>query len=119
MPKISILLIAAVAALGVVATAVGALTGQHGGTIWFPRQPFPRCEAERAGFEPATDLSARTRFPVALLRPLGHLSKRRQGIASGDGDLPVHPRSLVARDGAVEVVGPTFELDRDAAAAAG
>src|SRR5436305_15283649 len=31
-------------------------------------------EAERAGFEPATDLSARTRFPVALLRPLGHLS---------------------------------------------
>ena len=32
-------------------------------------------EAERAGFEPATDLSARTRFPVALLRPLGHLSE--------------------------------------------
>src|SRR5688572_6476965 len=30
--------------------------------------------AERAGFEPATHLSARTRFPVALLRPLGHLS---------------------------------------------
>src|SRR6266540_5173228 len=34
-------------------------------------------EAERAGFEPATHLSARTRFPVALLRPLGHLSVRR------------------------------------------
>src|ERR671936_819079 len=33
-----------------------------------------RGKAERAGFEPATDLSARTRFPVALLRPLGHLS---------------------------------------------
>ena len=32
--------------------------------------------AERAGFEPATHLAARTRFPVALLRPLGHLSKR-------------------------------------------
>ncbi len=32
-------------------------------------------ETERAGFEPATHLSARTRFPVALLRPLGHLSK--------------------------------------------
>ena len=31
-------------------------------------------QAERAGFEPATHLSARTRFPVALLRPLGHLS---------------------------------------------
>ena len=37
----------------------------------------PPCrEAERAGFEPATHLAARTRFPVALLRPLGHLSKR-------------------------------------------
>ena len=35
-------------------------------------------QTERAGFEPATHLSARTRFPVALLRPLGHLSKRRQ-----------------------------------------
>src|SRR5437764_2018684 len=35
---------------------------------------FPHAEAERAGFEPATHLSARTRFPVALLRPLGHLS---------------------------------------------
>ena len=37
-------------------------------------------EAERAGFEPATDLSARTRFPVALLRPLGHLSEPAQRI---------------------------------------
>ncbi len=35
--------------------------------------------AERAGFEPATDLSARTRFPVALLRPLGHLSATQAG----------------------------------------
>src|SRR3954452_23917347 len=35
-----------------------------------------RLEAERAGFEPAMDLSAHTRFPVALLRPLGHLSGR-------------------------------------------
>ena len=34
-------------------------------------------QTERAGFEPATHLSARTRFPVALLRPLGHLSKSR------------------------------------------
>src|SRR4051794_9921062 len=31
-------------------------------------------QAERAGFEPAKHLSALTRFPVALLRPLGHLS---------------------------------------------
>ena len=38
-----------------------------------PRQgPF---HTERAGFEPATQLSPRTRFPVALLRPLGHLSE--------------------------------------------
>ncbi len=29
---------------------------------------------ERAGFEPAIRLSADTRFPVVLLRPLGHLS---------------------------------------------
>src|SRR5436309_831093 len=36
--------------------------------------------AVRAGFEPATHLSARTRFPVALLRPLGHLTlQKRRG----------------------------------------
>src|SRR3954463_1600474 len=40
-------------------------------------------EAERAGFEPATHLAARTRFPVALLRPLGHLSERRAGYRLG------------------------------------
>src|SRR5881392_4460116 len=39
----------------------------------------PAARAERAGFEPATHLSARTRFPVALLRPLGHLSVLRSG----------------------------------------
>src|SRR5438132_8787663 len=41
--------------------------------------------AEREGFEPATHLSARTRFPVALLRPLGHLSEvgQRIGLATG------------------------------------
>src|SRR6266851_9457479 len=44
------------------------------GETWFP----PRF-TERAGFEPATHLSARTRFPVALLRPLGHLSVLRSG----------------------------------------
>src|SRR5207248_427534 len=37
-------------------------------------------QAERAGFEPATHLAARTRFPVALLRPLGHLSGPSQRI---------------------------------------
>ena len=40
-------------------------------------------EAERAGFEPATDLSARTRFPVALLRPLGHLSGPGESTRAG------------------------------------
>src|SRR5437870_5884240 len=47
----------------------GGSRGKHG---------FPRV-TERAGFEPATDLSARTRFPVALLRPLGHLSRKYAG----------------------------------------
>src|SRR5674476_1307458 len=30
--------------------------------------------AERAGFEPAVHLTAHTRFPSVLLKPLGHLS---------------------------------------------
>src|SRR5829696_6305436 len=37
---------------------------------------FPRAPTEREGFEPSTHHAARTRFPVALLRPLGHLSER-------------------------------------------
>src|SRR5437870_1450963 len=41
--------------------------------------------AERAGFEPATHLSARTRFPVALLRPLGHLSVGRVKSTAASG----------------------------------
>jgi hypothetical protein len=44
-------------------------------------RPAAKREAERAGFEPATHLSARTRFPVALLRPLGHLSAGRSGLS--------------------------------------
>jgi hypothetical protein len=54
-------------------------------------------EAERAGFEPATHLSARTRFPVALLRPLGHLSVLRSGeggIRTLDGG--IHPHNALA-----------------------
>ena len=50
----------------------------HPASMKGPGHPGPR-ETERAGFEPATDLSARTRFPVALLRPLGHLSRCEQG----------------------------------------
>src|SRR5438105_1653948 len=42
---------------------------------------WPVRQAERAGFEPATHLSARTRFPVALLRPLGHLSLAAESAA--------------------------------------
>ena len=49
---------------------------------WRPKPAGLRpVRTERAGFEPATDLSARTRFPVALLRPLGHLSEKSQGSA--------------------------------------
>ena len=62
--------------------------GKHG---------FPRAKAERAGFEPATHLSARTRFPVALLRPLGHLSVLRGGeggIRTLDGG--IHPHNALA-----------------------
>jgi hypothetical protein len=62
------------------------------GETWFP----PRC-TERAGFEPATHLSARTRFPVALLRPLGHLSVLRSGeggIRTLDGG--IHPHNALA-----------------------
>ena len=62
------------------------------GETWFP----PRV-TERAGFEPATHLSARTRFPVALLRPLGHLSVLRSGeggIRTLDGG--IHPHNALA-----------------------
>src|SRR5207247_9195579 len=62
----------------------GRSRGKHG---------FPRGKAERAGFEPATHLSARTRFPVALLRPLGHLSVLRSGeggIRTLDGGIHPH-----------------------------
>ena len=51
-------------------------------------------QTERAGFEPATHLSARTRFPVALLRPLGHLSKTRQ--PSQDPQVPAAAETYVA-----------------------
>ena len=44
---------------------------------------------EREGFEPSTHLSARTRFPVALLRPLGHLSRLRPSL---EAEQPGEPR---------------------------
>ena len=73
------------------ATGVAVRRGLVGET-WFP----PRL-TERAGFEPATHLSARTRFPVALLRPLGHLSVLRSGeggIRTLDGG--IHPHNALA-----------------------
>ena len=54
------------------------------------RPARPRWPAEREGFEPSTHLSARTRFPVALLRPLGHLSVTG---APGCADDPVQLRA--------------------------
>src|ERR671910_1206540 len=39
-----------------------------------------RVLAERVGFEPTRQLAPPTRFPVALLKPLGHLSDRHKGI---------------------------------------
>src|SRR3954454_2076696 len=77
-----------------VALTLGRLAVRRGpvGETWFP----PR-STERAGFEPATHLSARTRFPVALLRPLGHLSVLRSGeggIRTLDGG--IHPHNALA-----------------------
>ena len=62
-------------------------------------------KAEREGFEPSTHLSAGTRFPVAFLRPLGHLSARgerssafwRCQEAEGEGFEP--SSDLTARNG--------------------
>src|SRR5947199_4854491 len=71
-----------------------------------------RCKTERAGFEPATHLSARTRFPVALLRPLGHLSRRSSVSAflRSQRELPPRdeadpPRPLTRRLERVEEAG--------------
>jgi hypothetical protein len=56
--------------------AQGAAKGHHrkNPAAYEPRGSNLTLMAEREGFEPSTHLSARTRFPVALLRPLGHLS---------------------------------------------
>src|SRR5436190_4868861 len=67
------------------------------GVVSSPCRGILRRGAERAGFEPATHLSARTRVPVALLRPLGHLSVMRSGgggIRTLDGG--IHPHNALA-----------------------
>jgi hypothetical protein len=55
--------------------------------------------AEREGFEPSRHLSAPTRFPVALLRPLGHLSERAQRIAY------LRPSTLKFAGATAELIG--------------
>ena len=56
--------------------------------------------AERAGFEPATDLSARTRFPVAFLDrsdTFSEVAQRRGSAAGGEGFEPpkgLHPLTV-------------------------
>src|SRR3954454_14130634 len=55
-----------------------------------------RFKAERAGFEPSTHLSARTRFPVALLRPLGHLSEALSVAAPEARFRYARPRPMAA-----------------------
>ena len=75
----------------------GATTSERPPSTLLPRGVRRKCEAERAGFKPATHLSARTRFPVALLRPLGHLSALRSGeggIRTLDGG--IHPHNALA-----------------------
>ena len=57
------------------------------------RGPSGPLRTERAGFEPATQLSPRTRFPVALLRPLGHLSESEKSR----GSLPREGAALALR----------------------
>ncbi len=43
-------------------------------------QALGRSRTERQGFEPWSHLAAATRFPSALLQPLGHLSKNFKEI---------------------------------------
>src|SRR6266576_83841 len=101
-------------------------------TTWPPPRPrsrgrqapssFPhadQAETERAGFEPATHLSARTRFPVALLRPLGHLSVLRSGeggIRTLDGG--IHPHNALAGR-RLQPLGHFSADDQDTPASAG
>ena len=46
--------------------------------------------AEREGFEPSRRSSPPTRFPGALLRPLGHLSRRRRSYRTGGARFARH-----------------------------
>jgi hypothetical protein len=77
-----------------------AKTGPNQGRIEFARQQPSSISSltnddgfltERAGFEPAIGFKPNTAFPVLLLRPLGHLSRRstlgssRQSLAEVGG----------------------------------
>jgi hypothetical protein len=69
---------------------------------------------EREGFEPSRHLSAPTRFPVALLRPLGHLSEAPQRIelAAGRQVVEVEIGALAGRE--ADAFPVKLELDLDA-----
>src|SRR5215471_3928049 len=55
----------------------------------------PHAAAEREGFEPSRHLSAPTRFPVALLRPLGHLSEAGNYSTARDLVIPRRDAGIV------------------------
>src|SRR5207244_6438610 len=70
-----------------------------------------RPPAERAGFEPATHLSARTRFPVALPRPLGHLSPSLLRVSRGPTSEERHDTDMaksILVTGAAGFIGSNF-----------
>ena len=49
------------------------------------RRSFAAARTEREGFEPSRQVSPPTRFPVALLKPLGHLSGCAKRVARAPG----------------------------------
>src|SRR5215471_7409400 len=55
----------------------------------------PHAAAEREGFEPSRHLSAPTRFPVALLRPLEHLSEAGNYSTARDLVIPRRDAGIV------------------------
>ena len=99
---------------------LGAKKGARGGNLVSPHEasePAPagsRRETERAGFEPATHLAARTRFPVALLRPLGHLSETGQRIDLAAGRQVVEVVIDALHGSCADVFPVELDLDLDA-----
>jgi hypothetical protein len=69
---------------------------------------------EREGFEPSRHLSAPTRFPVALLRPLGHLSEAPQRIELAAGRQVVEVEIGALAGFRADALTVELELDLDA-----